>query len=115
MKVATDLQTANGQEAPVKVTVVKPAAIPAAPESPQPVKNLLLALVLGLGLGLGLALLRDGGEGQVNTPVGLDAVTPQGAAHPPPGRGISRRGGSTKGRRVVAASADQPSGKACRP
>ena len=77
VKVATDLQTAEGQQTPVKVTIVKPAAVPTVPESPKPVNNLLLALVLGLGLGLGLALLRDGGIRQIYSPPAPDTSTAQ--------------------------------------
>ena len=56
---ATELQTPEGETtALVEVTIVKPAPVPDAPEFPQPVNNLLLALILGLGLGLGLAVMR---------------------------------------------------------
>jgi succinoglycan biosynthesis transport protein ExoP len=75
VEVATELQTAEGQQAPVKVTVVKPASVPTGPESPKPVNNLLLALFLGLGLGLGLALVRDSGGRQAHSPVASDAPT----------------------------------------
>lgn len=67
-QVAIELETPEGQTTPlVKVTIVEPAAVPSAPESPKPLNNLLLALVLGLGLGFGLALLRDSREGVIPT------------------------------------------------
>jgi capsular exopolysaccharide synthesis family protein len=50
--------TAKG-DSPVKISVVRPPAVPRSPVSPNPVRNLGLGLVLGLLLGLGAALLRD--------------------------------------------------------
>lgn len=54
----TQIEQVDGPS-PVKVTVVKNAALPTDPVSPQPVKNLLLALVLGGLLGVALAVVRD--------------------------------------------------------
>lgn len=45
--------------APIKATVVDPASVPGDPVSPQPGRNLGLAVVLGLTLGFGLAMLRE--------------------------------------------------------
>ncbi|MFB9733386.1 polysaccharide biosynthesis tyrosine autokinase [Ornithinimicrobium kibberense] len=46
-------------ESAVKATVVQPATPSEDPASPDPLRNMALALVLGLLLGLGLAVLRD--------------------------------------------------------
>ncbi|WP_134774403.1 polysaccharide biosynthesis tyrosine autokinase [Ornithinimicrobium flavum] len=50
--------SADGQSA-VKATVVQPATPSEDPASPDPLRNMALAVVLGLLLGLGLAVLRD--------------------------------------------------------
>ena len=44
---------------PVKVSVVRPPAVPTSPISPKPTRNVALGVVLGLLVGLGVALLRD--------------------------------------------------------
>src|SRR5664280_283763 len=49
----------TGGPAPIKVEVVENARLPGAPVSPQPTRNVGLALVLGLLLGIGLAVLRE--------------------------------------------------------
>jgi len=49
----------SGDPAPIKVVVVEDARLPSGPVSPQPTRNLGLALVLGLLLGVGLAVLRE--------------------------------------------------------
>ena len=49
----------GGGAPPVKATVAEGATLPAAPYSPQPLRNLGLAAVLGLLLGLGAAVLRE--------------------------------------------------------
>ena len=49
----------SGGPAPIKVVVVEDARLPSGPVSPQPTRNLGLALVLGLLLGVGLAVLRE--------------------------------------------------------
>lgn len=51
------LLNASGQQ--VVSTPIQPATPPGSPTSPNPVRNLLLALLTGLALGVGLALLRD--------------------------------------------------------
>jgi len=56
----SQLETPPGQtNAPIKATIVDSADLPVAPVSPQPLRNMGLALVLGLLLGLGLAVLRE--------------------------------------------------------
>src|SRR5664280_2393625 len=49
----------TGGPAPIKVEVVENARLPGGPVSPQPTRNVGLALVLGLLLGVGLAVLRE--------------------------------------------------------
>src|SRR3954447_13260932 len=56
----SDLETPPGkQNAPIKASIVDSANLPESPVSPQPVRNLGLALVLGLLLGIGLAVIRE--------------------------------------------------------
>lgn len=55
-----DLESPAGQEtSPVKVTLVKPAAMPESPVSPKPMRNIGLALFLGLLAGLAAGLVRE--------------------------------------------------------
>lgn len=55
-----ELETPPGQGNPLlKATVVDSAGLPTSPVSPQPVRNLGLAVVLGLLLGFGIAVLRE--------------------------------------------------------
>jgi capsular exopolysaccharide synthesis family protein len=55
-----ELETPPGRaSAPIKVSIVDAAPLPTTPVSPQPLRNLGLAVVLGLLLGLGLAVLRE--------------------------------------------------------
>jgi capsular exopolysaccharide synthesis family protein len=59
-ELVSELETPPGQTTPLlKATVVDSANLPSSPVSPQPVRNLGLAVVLGLLLGLGLAILRE--------------------------------------------------------
>ncbi|MBF4162524.1 polysaccharide biosynthesis tyrosine autokinase [Nocardioides acrostichi] len=70
------LETPPGKTtAPIKATVVDDAALPTAPSSPQPVRNLGLAVVLGLLLGVGLAVLREVLDTTVKTPEDLEALS----------------------------------------
>jgi receptor protein-tyrosine kinase len=56
----SELETPPGRSrAPIKASVVDAADLPDSPVSPQPVRNLGLAVVLGLLLGLGVAVLRE--------------------------------------------------------
>lgn len=50
---------ANSSSAPIKATIVEAASEPRSPVSPQPVRNIALALLLGLLLGLAAAVARD--------------------------------------------------------
>lgn len=52
-------RVSDSSPSPVKVSVVRPPAVPGSPISPKPTRNIGLGLVLGLILGLGVALLRD--------------------------------------------------------
>ena len=55
-----DLESSTGAEpAPVKVSVVRPATVPAEPFEPSPRLNVALGLVAGLGVGVGLALALE--------------------------------------------------------
>ena len=55
-----ELETPPGRKTPLlKATVVDSPRLPEGPVSPQPVRNIGLALVLGLLLGFGLAVLRE--------------------------------------------------------
>ncbi|MGB5953732.1 MAG: Wzz/FepE/Etk N-terminal domain-containing protein, partial [Ornithinimicrobium sp.] len=52
-------QVEAGSPSPVKATIVTPATVPIDPVSPQPLRNLAMAVVAGLLLGCALALVRD--------------------------------------------------------
>ena len=52
-------RVSDNAPSPVKVSVVRPPAVPSHPVSPKPMRNIALGVVLGLLVGLGLALLRD--------------------------------------------------------
>ncbi len=55
-----ELETPPGQNKPVlKGSIVDAASLPTGPISPNPVRNMGLALVLGLLLGVGLAVVRE--------------------------------------------------------
>ena len=63
-----ELETPPGKStAPVKASIVDRATVPGGPVSPQPVRNLGLALILGLLAGAGLAVLRDSTDTRVAT------------------------------------------------
>lgn len=67
-----ELETPPGRTAaPVKASITDPATFSASPVSPQPVRNIGLALVLGLLLGVGLAVLRDVLDTRIKTPADL--------------------------------------------
>lgn len=67
-----ELETPPGRTAaPVKASITDPATASASPVSPQPVRNIGLALVLGLLLGVGLAVLRDVLDTRIKTPADL--------------------------------------------
>jgi capsular polysaccharide biosynthesis protein len=76
---AAELDTPPGQRQPtVKVSVVEQAKVEASPVSPQPVRNLGLAVVLGLLLGVGLAVLRETLDTTVKSVDDVDAITETG-------------------------------------
>ncbi|MGB3592776.1 MAG: polysaccharide biosynthesis tyrosine autokinase [Ornithinimicrobium sp.] len=52
-------QVGQGSTSPIKATIVTPAAVSDQPVSPQPLRNIALAVVLGLLLGVAAALIRD--------------------------------------------------------
>jgi capsular exopolysaccharide synthesis family protein len=53
------IETPSGQSvSPVKLSLVRPAAVPVAPVSPRLELNLALGLLIGLAIGLGVAVLR---------------------------------------------------------
>ncbi len=71
-----ELETAPGKStAPVKATIVDRATTPGSPVSPQPVRNVGLALILGLLIGGGLAVVRDSSDSRVMTDEDLDEAT----------------------------------------
>ena len=55
-----ELETPDGKRtAPIKASIVDAASLPTTPVSPQPLRNIGLAVVLGLLLGIGLAVVRE--------------------------------------------------------
>ncbi|MGJ9411589.1 polysaccharide biosynthesis tyrosine autokinase [Aeromicrobium sp. CF4.19] len=72
----TELETPPGQTtAPVKASITDRASAPGSPVSPQPVRNLGLALVLGLLLGVGIAVLRETLDTRIKSPRDLQEAT----------------------------------------
>lgn len=70
-----ELETPPGQTAPpVKATIVDSASYSDVPVSPQPVRNIGLALVLGLLLGYGAAVARELSDTRVRNPDELGAI-----------------------------------------
>ncbi|HEX2175485.1 MAG TPA: polysaccharide biosynthesis tyrosine autokinase [Nocardioidaceae bacterium] len=61
--------------APVRLALVDPASRPSAPVSPQPLRDIPIAVVLGLILGLGAALVRDLLDNTVTTGAQIQALT----------------------------------------
>ena len=71
-----ELETPAGEKAaPIKATIVDPATFPSSPVSPQPVRNLALAVLVGLLAGFGLAVLRDLLDTSVKSPEDLEFAT----------------------------------------
>jgi capsular exopolysaccharide synthesis family protein len=59
-ELVADLETPSGRQgALIKASIVDNAQVPTTPVSPQPLRNLGLAVVLGLLLGVGLAVARE--------------------------------------------------------
>jgi len=65
----------DGERPAVTVTVVEPADRPSSPVSPQPVRNLAVALALGLLGGVGLAVARESLDTTIKTTEQLQEVT----------------------------------------
>lgn len=75
-KVAGEFSTllaASGQK--VVSTPIAPATTPSSPTSPDPVRNIGLAVLVGLALGLGLALLRHALDTKVRTEADIKALS----------------------------------------
>ena len=73
-----DLENPPGdRRAPIAASIAVDAQLPSAPVSPQPVRNLAIALVLGLLLGIGVAVLRETLDTSVKSPA--DAFEHSGA------------------------------------
>lgn len=70
------LETPPGMStAPLKASITDSATAGETPVSPQPVRNIGLALVLGLMLGLGIAVLRDMLDNRIKTQEALGEAT----------------------------------------
>ncbi|WP_427383672.1 polysaccharide biosynthesis tyrosine autokinase [Janibacter sp. G56] len=67
------LLSASGQK--VISTPIQPAVAPATPTSPDPVRNIGLALLTGLALGIGLALIRHTLDTRVRTEADIKALS----------------------------------------
>ena len=66
---------ADGGDSSVKVSVVRPAAAPEAPSSPNTKLNLALGLLVGLVLGAGFAVLRESLDTRVRSEEDVARVT----------------------------------------
>jgi capsular exopolysaccharide synthesis family protein len=76
VKLVSSLERPPGKgPAMVRVTVVAPAALPVAPVSPQPLKNIAIAVGLGLLAGIGLVALRRALDTTVKSADQLTAIT----------------------------------------
>ncbi len=73
--VATTEKPTDGGPAPVKVSTVRPAAVPDSPVKPLPAANLLLGLALGLLIGGSLVLARALLDRSVSDSAGLAEAT----------------------------------------
>ncbi len=74
-KVVRGLERGSANDSGVSVTVVRPAALPAAPTSPRPVLNTILGLLVGLCAGVGLAVVRETLDTSVKTVDDLRQLT----------------------------------------
>lgn len=74
-RVAASLETPAGQTvSPVKLSVVRDAALPDAPVSPRKKLNLALGLLVGLAVGVGGAVLRETLDTTVKSPAGAEEL-----------------------------------------
>ena len=70
------LETPDGKSTPlVTASITSNAQIPQSPISPQPLRNLALALVLGLLLGVGIAVMRELLDTSVSSADDVETVT----------------------------------------
>ncbi len=65
----------GSKHATVRVTVVAPATLPTAPVSPNPVRNISIAVLLGLLIGISLAAVRRSLDTTIKSAEQLTAVT----------------------------------------
>lgn len=76
VKYVKELETPDGKStAPVKASIVDKATQPGGPVSPNPTRNLGLAIILGLMLGAGFAVLRDSFDTTIKTSESLDLAS----------------------------------------
>ena len=76
VRLVSVLERPPGQKhATVRVTVVAPAILPTAPVSPNPVRNIGLAILLGLLIGIALAALRRSLDTTIKSTDQLAATT----------------------------------------
>lgn len=73
--VASLERPAGGGAPSVRATVVAPAALPTSPVSPQPIRNIGIAVIVGLLAGIGLAAARRALDTTIKTPEQLAQVT----------------------------------------
>jgi capsular exopolysaccharide synthesis family protein len=75
-ELVADLETPTGRSnALIKASIVDNAQVPTEPVSPQPLRNLGLAVVLGLLLGVGLAVARELLDTSITGTDDVDQVT----------------------------------------
>ncbi|QZY28771.1 polysaccharide biosynthesis tyrosine autokinase [Nocardioides coralli] len=75
-EIVADLETPAGKDrAPINASMYGYPQVPDSPVSPQPVRNLGLAVVLGLMLGVGLAVSRELLDTSVSSPEDVRTVT----------------------------------------
>jgi capsular exopolysaccharide synthesis family protein len=67
--------TPDGRPAAVRVSVVSPADVPLAPVSPQPVRNVAIALTVGLLAGIALAAARQALDTTVKSTEQAEEIT----------------------------------------
>lgn len=74
--VISELETpADGDSSAVKVSIVRPAAAPTAPSSPNLKLNVALGLLVGLAIGVGQAILREVLDTRVRNAADVGRIT----------------------------------------